>query len=223
MVNIIKKTLVELFNLPKIHKGKLYIKERKTGLIFPEYLNERSTQFGKTRYSEQECRFLFAKNIENDVIYSIETPTKYAYRFSKVGTGEKIEPKVVMDGGKSAQIDLSIHDNDGKIKCAIEFKKSGKSRNKKESSIPYEIIKDLLKLSFEGKEDSKNYFIHVIENFDEETLNIAKKNYKKAFAMVDKQTGADTKRVIIVVGGFTYEQEPVIKIFNFDEEISEKS
>jgi len=79
------------------------------------------------RISEQEVRIQFIYRLQdmlwvNNWFYAIETPTKYRYRFS--GSDGIGIPHRCIEGekGKSASIDLTIHDNEHKPIAMIEFK-----------------------------------------------------------------------------------------------------
>lgn len=90
-------------------------------IVFPKYSD------GETRLSEQELRFVFVEMFNKycaehhlNWYYSVETPTKYKYKFSDKGS--KIEPKLDNDNGQSAMVDLAIHDADLNRLALIEFK-----------------------------------------------------------------------------------------------------
>ena len=85
---------------------------------FPKYSGRYRN--GETRISEQELRFIFVEQFnkycnENNswnAYYSVETPTEEKYIFSKKGDENcphKVDGEV--NGGQSAMIDLSIHDD----------------------------------------------------------------------------------------------------------------
>ena len=138
-------------------------------IVFPTY-SDKST----TRISEQELRFIFVEQfnkyvLENqkDLYYSVETPTREKYIFSKqkggpkkVGEDEKVEKD---DKGVSARTDLVIFQKgEGKFrrKALIEFK----ALNPKEENYR----KDICKL--ENEDCELKYFIQIIENYDDDTL-----------------------------------------------------
>ena len=131
-----------------------------TRLVFPSYSDN------KRRVSEQELRFIFVEQFNDycrnngwEAYYSIETPTKKPYRFPK---GE--EPRQA-DDGRSAMIDLCIHNKKGERICLLEFK----AQNPPASSYK----KDFLKLS---KEKGLAFFVHILEKQDKLTMkNIKKK------------------------------------------------
>ena len=121
-------------------------------LIFPKYRNKKDENESKNssnqdnkliRYSEQEARFLFCKEIENnegDFFYSIETPTTQKYQFSG-------------KGAKSGSIDVCIYNSSANRVCNIEFK----AKQSKEK----EIQKDFEKLL---REEGANFLIHFLHN-----------------------------------------------------------
>ena len=122
------------------------------------------------RISEQELRSAFIKELESEiesgfpVSYSIETPTRYRYRFSDDTSGRiKDVPYRYASGSseikkltKSGNIDLVIHPKGNPIKrlAIIEFK------GNESTLIKYK--KDFFKLEHEADTDgSLRYFIQV--------------------------------------------------------------
>lgn len=155
--SIIDKTFIELDNISR-NKGN-------SRLIFPNYKN------GNIRISEQELRFLFIEHLKpflkaHNYYYSIETPTKDCYKFSK--KKQQIMPKRVhnctnTDSEKfeSAAFDLVIHrhekDKNEERVALIEFKSKGNM---------HEYAKDICKLGnkYEGGDTTSRYFIIVVNN-----------------------------------------------------------
>lgn len=141
-------------------------------ILFPRTRNKKRD--GEIRISEQELRFVFVeqllKHIEKekwDVYYSVETPTQHGYIGFKEGN-----PKVDDKYGRSGNIDLCIHDNQGNRICLIEFK----ALNPKEADYQ----KDFCKLQHEdeGNNNILRYFIQIVENVDSGTMeNIEEKIY----------------------------------------------
>ena len=127
-------------------------------LIFPKYRNK------TVRYSEQELRQIFLRNVEEDgnYFYSVETPTKLVYSFLNL---EKPETKATNTSGdhhRSGCCDVTLY-TENKIESlasCIEFK-HGNSKS---------ICKDFLKLATEVKLTNKkrSFFVHY--------LNIRKEN-----------------------------------------------
>lgn len=140
-------------------------KERRTSpvsrLIFPHLRND------TLRISEQELRFVFVEVFNQYcaakgllLFYSIETPSIDTYNFSE-------DPKQ-SDSGQSAMFDLVIFDEGYNRRALIEFKaKNAGAKSHK---------KDLVKLSNpkEGSEDVLRYFIEIIDNCDEGTIDSLK-------------------------------------------------
>lgn len=121
-------------------------------IVFPQYRED-----GKIRVSEQELRFVFVEQFnkiakENKLYYSVETPTKYTYRFS--GKNAPCFDK----NGQSGEFDMVIHNEQGERICLIEFK----------ANFPavsgYE--KDFLKLETESDSGCPAYFIQLVDTLD---------------------------------------------------------
>ena len=154
--NLIEKSFNDLVSL-------LINNRTNENLIFPKYRDE------TVRYSEQELRQFFLKNVEtqenNDnkiYFYSVETPTKLVYRFTNTEIPKVKDPNDTDDNDKdnykSARFDVSLYkktykDND-KASNHIELK----SDNPEEEDI----CKDFLKLAKEVKftKEKKNFFVH---------------------------------------------------------------
>ena len=150
-----------------------------TRLVFPSYAN------GDTRVSEQELRFAFveafnnSKDVkDNNLFYSIETPTRRRYKGFAKG-----KPEVIPEGkddGRSAAFDLVIFDENLKRVCLIEFKARTASDNNHK--------KDLLKLKTEG-DGILRYFIEVEESFNQGTIkSLHNKLFCKGGYNEDKKT-----------------------------------
>ena len=155
IVKISKKVLNSLSTIDYELKGENY-SER---LIFP---NKKQARGNVKRISEQELRFLFIENFlktNDDLFYSIETPTVEKYKFGK--TYEKIienieSPKI------SASIDMCVfrkNSNSYERLLNIEFKHKNTGIEK--------IAKDILKLM---REEEDGAFIHLLENIQDGTL-----------------------------------------------------
>ena len=89
-------------------------------LIFPKYRNK------TVRYSEQELKQIFLKNVEEDknYFYSIETPTEYGYRFSDTEMPLVKENHEKDDKYESARFDVSLYSKNNKddLLTHVEFK-----------------------------------------------------------------------------------------------------
>ena len=75
-------------------------------LIFPCYRD------GNERRSEQELRQIFLRNVEEDktYFYSIETPTKYGYRF-KDSKNLEVDKSHKKGEHQAARFDVSLYNN----------------------------------------------------------------------------------------------------------------
>ncbi len=137
-------------------------------ILFPKKRNE------TIRISEQELRFVFVEQLLNyikdtgwDVYYSVETPTRNAYKGFQNG-----KPEVDNKNGQSGNIDLCVHDNQGNRICLIEFK----ALNPKQADYQ----KDFCKLQQEDEDNRSilRYFIQIVENVNKGTIeNIREKIY----------------------------------------------
>ena len=118
-------------------------------LIFPCYRD------GNERRSEQELRQIFLRNVEEDktYFYSIETPTKYGYRF-KDSKNLEVDKNHKKGEHQAARFDVSLYNNKYELLNHIELK----SDNPEEEDI----CKDFLKLAKEVKftKEKKNFFVH---------------------------------------------------------------
>ena len=134
--------------------------ETKTRIVFPHFSN------GETRISEQELRFAFVEAfnasqavMENNLFYSVETPTRLKYKdFSSAPKQD--------NGGRSGEFDMVIFNDKQERVCLIEFKANNADAT--------EHKKDLLKLNEEG-DGILTYFIEVLKSYtagDEETKTI---------------------------------------------------
>ena len=189
--NVIKRSydiLQTVYEQPKENGNvtdKNNIQDSGSRILLPKY------RTGKTRFSEQELRFIFVEqlNIEIkehnwDVFYSVETPTSFRYIF-KGGT-----PKVFKDeeDGKSAQFDLVIHDNKFNRIALIEFKANNASVAHHE--------KDFLKLKEEGSDTVMTYFLEVVKSSDAATVDSLKEK-KTTYSGVFKCWSCSEKKYII--------------------------
>ena len=120
-------------------------------LIFPK------ARYKSERYSEQELKQIFLKNVEEDktYFYSVETPTKYAYCFKNSENPTVKENHEKGDNHKAARFDVSLYNNKYELLNHIEFKYGNP---KKKTPI----CKDFLKLAIENKIEDKNDLSKVI-------------------------------------------------------------
>lgn len=157
--NAIKETFVIL---REIYKGS----SSNTRLIFPTYKHCKDTENPLKRVSEQEFRFVFIEQIrevltDNDLYYSIETPTEKKYRFSKDKKPQ--QPEVDDENGQSAAFDLTIKTSKGENVAIIEFKAH--------SADKHEIAKDFCKLLNKEEKADHRYFINLFEKIDSGTYD----------------------------------------------------
>ena len=119
-------------------------------LVFPKTRNK------SERYSEQELRQIFLRNVEEDktYFYSIETPTKYGYRF-KDSKNLEVDKSHKKGEHQAARFDVSLYNNKYELLNHIEFKYGNP---KKKTPI----CKDFLKLAIENKIEDKNDLSKVI-------------------------------------------------------------
>lgn len=144
-------------------------------IVFPcKWRNEKKEDI---RISEQEIRFIFTNELENESkfegYYSVETPTQYKYRFK----GEN-EPCVDVENNKtnysSASIDVCLYDQKLTRVNLIEFKAYNVDW--------FDIHKDLLKLMIESNDVC--FFVHILKNINNGTLYSLKND--KYQGVVDK-------------------------------------
>jgi hypothetical protein len=153
-----------------VKRGEKSSSNEVTTLVFPKYGEHRQGIEDKTRISEQELRFAFTEAFEeiakeNNLFYSVETPTESKYLFNGENT-----PKITDDKegvGQSGNFDFVIHDDKLKRICLIEFK-SGYPESKS-------FKKDFLKLANPNEDvDEINplrYFIHLVEKFERNKID----------------------------------------------------
>ena len=151
-------------------------------LVFPR---KSAQSGGDIRVSEQEVRFIFVEELvkylatpdgeEWDVHYSVETPTVHNYAFPKnakpihYGTDKQ---------GRSANIDLTIHDNTGMRVALIEFKHGHDFQA---------MNKDFLKLAKEP--DAKyRYFIGLLSSSDNTTVTRLQEKIQSKDSYLDENT-----------------------------------
>ena len=159
-------------------------------LIFPQYR-------GKTvRYSEQELRQIFLKNVDDDksYFYSIETPTKLVYSFLDLENPTSKPANENGDHHRSGNCDVTLY-NENKIESlasCIEFK-HGNSKT---------ICKDFLKLAKEVKltNEKKSFFVHYLNIEKEDVWEKSKfqklfENYRNSVDQIGNKE--DLSKVIV--------------------------
>ena len=133
-----------------------------TRLRFPTY-REGSKQ--KIRFSEQEARFAFARELDRTAfLYSVETPTSELHQI----TGKR---------GMSAQTDVTVYCPEMSTIANVEFKAKGIKANRK-NKVP--IQKDIEKLL---REPVTGVWFHCLKGVKNSTLG----NFWNAF-VADLQT-----------------------------------
>lgn len=142
----------------------------------------------ENRISEQELRFAFIESfLEDDSLkeykFSVETPTKKAYRFTE--GGKKIRPECYDDGkdGRKANTDLTILSKDDQMVCMIEFKAK--------NTDFHSHAKDFIKLKKEKETDSKilRLFVEIYISTDNRTLeSIYDKLYHNDYGNIGENT-----------------------------------
>ena len=167
-------------------------------LIFPKYRNK------TVRYSEQELKQIFLKNVEKDktYFYSVETPTKYVYRFTNSET-----PNVKIlddtddndeDNYKSARFDVSLYNKDYKVNDNASHHIEFKYGNPDQKNA---ICKDFLKLVSEVDltNEKKSFFVHYLcvkkENgWKSQTFPSLFKKYCNSIVDIEKSLKSSTNQ-----------------------------
>ena len=167
---IIEKIIENTFDeIKKVYKYQIeseFMQSSPTGsrIIFPKNGDDNN---GTDRISEQELRFIFVEQFnkseevkENQLFYSVETPTKSFYYFSGeegpkcISQKKHEEHKGEKGAGRSGNIDLVIFQKNGKNVnrvALIEFKAHNPDKN--------DYRKDICKLINENKENKKLFKI----------------------------------------------------------------
>ena len=194
--NLIEKSFNDLVSL-------LINNRTNENLIFPKYRDE------TVRYSEQELRQFFLKNVEtqenNDnkiYFYSVETPTKLVYRFTNTEIPKVKDPNDTDDNDKdnykSARFDVSLYkktykDND-KASNHIEFKYGNPDQKNA-------ICKDFLKLISEVDltKEKKNIFVHYLcvkneKGWQSQTFPSLFKKYCDSIVDIEKSLKSSTNQ-----------------------------
>lgn len=117
--------------------------------------SESQEEDSKPRVSEQELRFALAAELQmRGIRYSVETPTKGKYTFTKHSKNDGKK-----SGGRSAQTDLTILDQALKPALNVELKYGGYStKRKSDDGVPLQIRKDIEKLQ---RERPSGCYIHL--------------------------------------------------------------
>jgi len=168
---LIKNSFKELLKIGEENAIKQNAESR---LIFPKKRD------GEKRISEQELRFLLARELEKqkDFYYSVEAPTEDMYIFS----GKKLI---------SARLDLCLYDLNGNRTNLIELKYDN-----------VEVENDFLKLLCDS-ETEQNYFVQIVDNMDSGTIESIEKKYQEALAEISRsgrEIKSSVKIFLFVIG-----------------------
>lgn len=140
-------------------------------IFFPNYSS------GEMRCSEQELKCLFLSNLsKTDFLYTVETPSKYPYRFKNKKPLVLLDNKKSDDTYKSSMIDVSIYDKSKKLLSHMEFKHG--------TCSVFPIQKDFLKMICESESVDRNYFVHYVEVSDKKTREAVFEKYKIAIKAI---------------------------------------
>lgn len=160
---LIKDSLLEVKDL-------INSKNIKSRIIFPLYSDDSDD---KNRYSEQELKIVFLNKIEaSKFYYSVETPSKYAYRFKDNLPKVLFENESTTEKYQSSMIDVSVYDEKKQIISHIEFKHG--------QCPEFPIRKDFLKLICESDKSHRNFFVHYLEKSNEQTRKAIFDKYQKS-------------------------------------------
>lgn len=202
MERLIQKAFLKVQRAYFRAKGNLsFDNGERTSIVVPRYrdiedANGNVVEKGKLRLSEQEFRFAFVEAFnelcnDTNLCYSVETPTKDKYLFSKGNTSDEwgLDASVpcITKYGESGNIDLVIYDNQ-EIAALIEFKAGNPD------IVDYE--KDFVKLTNikESSENVQRYFLQIVESSDEGTIRNVK---EKKLDEIAKKT-KDEKNILSV-------------------------
>jgi len=139
-------------------------------LIFPKKRD------GEKRVSEQELRFLLARELEKqkDFYYSVEVPTEDEFSF----TG---------DYPLSARTDLCLYNSKGKKISLIELKYKNVN-----------VKNDFLKLLCDS-ETEQNYFVQIVDNTNRGTIEKIEKKYQDALTYIPSTKIKSSVKIILFV------------------------
>ena len=164
---LIEKSLKEL---SKIGEENNIRQNAESRLIFPK------KRKGEKRISEQELRFLLARELEKqkEFYYSMETPTEKEYAF----TGEN---------PLSARIDLCLHNSKGNRISLIELKYDN-----------VEVRNDFEKLLCDS-ETKQNYFVQFIDNINKRTISSIESKYEQALAFIPSKEIKSSIKILLFI------------------------
>ena len=158
-------------------------------LIFPKYRNK------TVRYSEQELKQIFLRNVEEDgnYFYSVETPTEYVYCISNSEKPIGKENHETGDHHRSGNYDVTLYSENKieRLASCIEFK-HGNSKS---------ICKDFLKIAKEVNLTNENKVLCIIIMLKEKTgwesrsIKTIFEDYRKSVDEIEKEE--DLSKVIV--------------------------
>ena len=163
-------------------------------LIFPKYRNK------TVRYSEQELKQIFLKNVEEDknYFYSIETPTEYVYCISNSDNPTVKEVHEKDDNYKSARFDVSLYNTDYKVNDNASHHIEFKYGNPDQKNA---ICKDFLKLVSEVDltNEKRNFFVHYLcvedkNGWQSKTFPSLFKKYCNSIVDIEKSLKSSTNQ-----------------------------
>ena len=172
-------------------------------LIFPK------ARYKSERYSEQELKQIFLKNVEEDktYFYSVETPTKYVYCFKNSQTPNVKVPDDTDDNDednyKSARFDVSLYNKDYKVNDNASHHIEFKYGNPDQKNA---ICKDFLKLVSEVDltKEKRNFFVHYLCVEDKNTWELTSfksifRKYRKSVDYIENllKNQIDLKNVFV--------------------------
>jgi len=142
-------------------------------IMWPFNYDDQGVARNSPRISEQEARFVFASEVENNIRnshYTVEEPTQRRFKF-----GRTINDLAV-DDGRSASHDLALYANNRKL--YVEFK----ALNPK----VFCYAKDLLKLFYSN---DNGLFFHILKTADKGTVKSVGGKYNDSLNKVRKILG----------------------------------
>ncbi len=190
-----KRADLGLWDAHKRTKQKRSVQSGSSRLIFPKYSKKQGRVL---RVSEQEARFAFVEALcQGPLSYSVETPTNKRYKF----TGKKL---------LSAQTDLSLYNNKGKLVCNVEFKSKGVRPSAQKH---FHIYKDLQKLL---REPIHGLWFHLLESINNSTINALMAVFAKQIDEVQRTFPDDidsprlTIHICVLQHGFSLQKDILV-------------
>lgn len=194
---IIESVIKSTFESLSAYPNQKVSNEENFLIVYP-HSHKDNGQLDKPRVSEQELKQTFIYFLQEEgLYYSVETPTKWKYRFTGETKDDKNVPrKCVSEGdkGRSANIDLSVYevltkDEAAELVAHVEFK-SGNPE-------PKDIEKDLLKLCVEPVK--YGYFLLIVKSSDDEIWKNLTQKINDSFANIIKREKFEDKTKYISI------------------------